>query len=439
MKWIKHNTTLAIALILGATLAIGAGIQQNFPTDILKMGVGSSTDDKEIIIDTGDGASNPKIVIDMTNKDFDFTKAVNVAGDLLSTGNQYTMGDGAASNKIVEFDIGAGANNPKFRWNNTDSSLEFSNDGLNFRRIGSGAGGGGGVNFLGDFNADFEAGDPPNSWSQTGTSTFVAETTNPLFGKQSGKWDPGAASELLNSQLVPLQPGFIGAVGQRCQAEILYKWPTGVSGEIEMVVEDQNPNDILVLPLEPTSGDDTRRAQAMFDCPTTSDSLRLLLRSTADAAEIIVDDAFLGTGKNTFHLSQTSLFAYARFGGDCSWNTSSASILFPVGDSTCTMGAVEGPIVIKTDGNGERPGFTITDAPPGEYEIVWQTTAIWSNDANTHTGRIEVNGINYDALHSGPPGSANDRDSIHIIGRALLTQTGTIDVEWRTGDSGSAP
>lgn len=51
--------------------------------------------------------------------------------------NKFKLGDGAASNKFVEFNRGAGAANPKFRWNEGTSHLQFANDGSTYSDFGT--------------------------------------------------------------------------------------------------------------------------------------------------------------------------------------------------------------------------------------------------------------------------------------------------------------
>lgn len=51
--------------------------------------------------------------------------------------NTLKMGDGSASNKTIIFHKGAGTANPKIRWNNSTSKLQFSNDGTTFNDISS--------------------------------------------------------------------------------------------------------------------------------------------------------------------------------------------------------------------------------------------------------------------------------------------------------------
>ena len=85
----------------------------------------TSTSTKIIEFDTNDGASNPKLQV--ANAD----KALHM------TSNTVKAGDGTAGNKFFTFDIGSGSNNPEFRWNNSTSKIEFSNDGTTYTEIGA--------------------------------------------------------------------------------------------------------------------------------------------------------------------------------------------------------------------------------------------------------------------------------------------------------------
>jgi hypothetical protein len=295
MKWFKNNITLSIAIFLVASVVIGAGVQQQFPTDILKMGVGSSSDDKQIIIDTGDGAGNPSIVIDMTNKDFDFNKALNIVDDLLK------LGSGAAADQVVEFDIGAASANPKFKWDNTQQSLAFANDGVNFKKLGSGSGsGGGGTNVLAESNFDFETADPPQDWTASG-GTFSAETSAPLFGEQSGLWDSNGLGQTLDSVLAPITTGFLGS---NCQIALDYLYPVGTDGDYKIVVrqfDDSGATEITVLEQDVRVSSARVPFVGFFTCPDdVADDLRVRIESTvADADPITIDNVFIGTGRNT--------------------------------------------------------------------------------------------------------------------------------------------
>lgn len=55
------------------------------------------------------------------------------------TDNSLKIGKGA-SNKTIVFDKGSGTGNPQFRWNNSTSKLQFSNDGTNFTDFATASG-----------------------------------------------------------------------------------------------------------------------------------------------------------------------------------------------------------------------------------------------------------------------------------------------------------
>lgn len=129
------------------------------------IGIGGSTADKIFEADTGDGATNPKITVDGTVKDFTFSKNLKTIGDILGLGdgttgaakdlifdtgdggsnkklsldtskngsfnvNIMTFGDGTAGNKDIVVD--KGGSNPVIRWNNGTGKWQISVDGTVF-------------------------------------------------------------------------------------------------------------------------------------------------------------------------------------------------------------------------------------------------------------------------------------------------------------------
>jgi hypothetical protein len=103
----------------------------------LTVGSGAAAE-QSFILDTGDGASNATVKVD-GSRNFtieDIISAVFKTDDI-------TVGDGTAADQDLTFDAGNGAGNAQIRWSETNSVLEFSNDGSSFTAIGSGAGAGG--------------------------------------------------------------------------------------------------------------------------------------------------------------------------------------------------------------------------------------------------------------------------------------------------------
>ena len=137
--------------------------------------------------------------------------AAKVGDDLFKIGKP-----GSSANKVLKL-----GDTREIRSNEADGTLEFTVDGTNYKKIGSGSGGGSGINLLSDFNFDFEAG--VGSWTASG-GTLVAETGSPLFGEGSGSWDSNASSQTLESTLVTIEEGMKGLT---CNAHLFYKYPSG--------------------------------------------------------------------------------------------------------------------------------------------------------------------------------------------------------------------
>lgn len=157
-------------------------------------------------------------------------------------------------------------------------------------------------------NPDFERN--RSGWSASGGAIAHQNSgSNLLFGSGSLAWNASAAAQILNTRLYSIPNGF---VGQSCQAEITYKWATGVAGDLQFKVIDGAASDLAVLNLEPTVGSNTRVAQLFFTCPATPQTLRIqLLAVGADPAEIALDKAFLGSGRSNMQMAGARVDATA--------------------------------------------------------------------------------------------------------------------------------
>jgi len=175
MKW--FNPKLAVFSLLFAFVAVfafAAGFER-IQQDTLKLGSGSSSDktiefdtgvspnteivvdstgddgtftvnnlvlgdgaasEKNLEFDTGDGASNVNLAVSATR---DFTLSGLQAG-YLKTDN-VVIGDTNAADQVLTFDANNGANNAQILWDEGNSRLEFTNDGITYSAIGSGGGG----------------------------------------------------------------------------------------------------------------------------------------------------------------------------------------------------------------------------------------------------------------------------------------------------------
>lgn len=349
----KNKISLGIASTF--LLVTVAAFAANFTDDTLQIGKPGSSADKSVIF----GASNKK---KLTHKPSTQT--------LDYEGNNLSVGDGTNSNKVLKFN--KGASSPEIRYNSTTGKLQFTNDTTTYKDIGSGSGGGGGgTNLLQERNADFETLSPPQDWTASG-GTFIAETTDPLFGLQSGSWDSSASAQTLSSALVTIEKGFIG---KKCTADIEYRWPSGVAGDLSFQVVDQVPNILATVALEPTTGSNTRKAFLAFDCPTVAtDQLRVrLLSNVSNPAIIVVDNAFVGVNKSTTNVSQASVWANARWlpAVNCHWAGNGAAALTHflefTADTDCNNPTVGGQAVVP---GTKVPRLRVSTVPPGKYMFV---------------------------------------------------------------------
>jgi len=181
----------------------------------------------------------------------------------------------------------------QIRSNETNGLLEFTTNGINFKPLGSGSGGGSGVNLLSDNNGDFETGTPPDNWTASG-GVFTADVATQLHGLVSGNWDSDASAQTLCSDAITIERGFIGGT---CQAQIKYTYPVGANGDYKLVARDTGV-DVAEVDFNLTVGSDSKPSTLTFPCPgTDTDTLQLCLESTvADADPIKIDSAFIGAG-----------------------------------------------------------------------------------------------------------------------------------------------
>ncbi len=328
----------------------------------LSVGDGLNTSDKTLKLNKG--VNSPTIRHNFTSGDLE----IENAPVLNQKGNTVSVGDGTNTNKVLKFN--KGASSPEIRYNSTTGKLQFTNDTVAYKDIGSGSGGGGGINLLQDVNPDFESGSPPQNWTASG-GTFTANSATPLFGLQSGNWDASALNQTLSSTLVTIQRGFIG---KKCTADIEYRWPSGVSGDLSFQVVDQVPNILATVPLEPTTGSNTRKAFLAFDCPTTAtDQLAArLIANVANPAAIDVDDVFVGVNKSTTNVTQASVWARARWlpNTNCTWvGNGSSELTFwnrMALDNDCNNPTVFGQAQVP---GTKVPDLVVASLPKGKYRV----------------------------------------------------------------------
>ncbi len=163
------------------------------------------------------------------------------------------------------------------------------NTGAGWTAVGSGTGGGSGINMLAAYNNNAEAGATTN-WSETGGGTLAVTSTaaNVANGAYAFSFDASAATDYAISDARTIPAGLFGA---NCLMEFYYK---GFDANITAQVHDGT--NVIASQVLAASTTYTK-TQVNFVCPS-SGTLALKLLAGADAAIGYWDEAHLGSATN---------------------------------------------------------------------------------------------------------------------------------------------
>lgn len=80
--------------------------------------------------------------------------------------DKLVIGEATSVTKTIELNMGLGSANPKIKTNGSTNKMQFANDGVTYKDLGSGSGGGGGTNLIPNY--DFESG--VSGWTTSGVT-----------------------------------------------------------------------------------------------------------------------------------------------------------------------------------------------------------------------------------------------------------------------------
>lgn len=202
--------------------------------------------------------------------------------------NKVVVGNKTAVDKTLEFNINQGAANPKLKASASTNKLQFSQDGVTFKDVGSGSGSGGsGINLLTE--SGFESGINVGWTNSGGTYAAATSGTNLLYQTTSATFQSSATAQFFESILftVPEQLG-----NSDCLAKISYK---GADANLFLTVLNASSVNVtggVVTTLTPSA---TRRdAKLYFTCPAAGTQIKLRVQSTAASVVGAFDEAQLG-------------------------------------------------------------------------------------------------------------------------------------------------
>jgi hypothetical protein len=303
------------------------------------------------------GNANALYVDDLyVGRPFTYTATDALGG----SGNDFTYGDGAATNKRLTWN--RGGSNPQVRWNESLSRLEYSNNGTNYAAIGSGGQYANYTNILD--NPSFE--DGISNYAVTGSATLTQSSTTPAFGTYKAIVDFSAASEYFRNTTQTIPEGLYG---KNCL--VRFRYQGGGTSDIYYRVTD-GTNTLAGYTATSTSFKITSAVTSWtdsldlaFPCPS-SGGLRLELESAGNAAALSIDDIYIGENFRVGTVAQAELVGTIKISG-CSgaWSSTSGSYgdySVNTGCTYVTTGKISNPSTML-------PGFNLSGAP-GRYWIV---------------------------------------------------------------------
>lgn len=380
------------------------GIPFKPQTDVFQVGKDGSTDDKEVIFNTGDGASNPALTVDGVAKTFDLNKALGITGDVDATGagsvggdfviggNNLDVGDGTETDQFVNFNI-SGGESVGFKYDSASGEvLQKKKAGDAYKKLGTGTGGGGGANFNNAFTEDDNpnAEDGTTGWTAS-AGTFDVDSTDPLEGDQSFIWTPAAQNDTVTSPVLDFDQDKFK--GRACQAQI-----DAIGGDENLTVQVIDGNSDVVGEKQYSAQSLAAPFSVYFRCPSqakiTADSekgnLRLrLINSGASASPLIKwDKSYSGT---LIGLSETVLPDVLRVNIENDGVTASAKTGESAPDQwwdSITRDS-EGIVIINYSSLSlnEVPSFNVTTINNSEWQY---------KTRNETTSTVEVTSSNSD-------------------------------------------
>jgi len=369
------------AFLIGLTVSVAFATGRfGDPVDLFRFGLSTSSDDKEIEFNVGDGALNPKMSVDTTNKDFDFNKDINVTGDINGTGlfsipgfsvsssTQLDLGSAAPGSYVIQVD--RGGSNPVLQWNETSGAWEFSNDGTLFKKIGSGAGGGGGgINLLS--NASFEdPGSPILNWTNSGGTLTQEDHTNSREGNlKFARFVATLTGQFLESDPVTVTDD----IGSGCMADFNYTQGDNAFDYVVLKSPYAYPADVISEGSLSDLSTFLKAPTITFPC-NPGDLLKLRIVSTG-AGTVDIDEAYLGSNKNISPVGKNSHFIGSIQWApttNCQWSVASVGSFsdWP-SDADCDDNARTLVGEAQDSSAGLLPQVTFPYLPKGHYKLVF--------------------------------------------------------------------
>lgn len=221
----------------------------------------------------------------------------------------------------------------------------------------------------------------------TSLATVTRTTSSPLFDNADFTLDSTNSGALITWATRQIEPG---VTNQNCEFSFTY-----VGGNDNWTAVVRSGTNTIASRVVGNAG--TGAARMTLNTPCTATSLTVGFTTTAvPGATLRVDNLYYGLATNIGTVSQASLYGTLVFGTCGLWSTTSTTYVDLV-SSGCTYTATGG---ISAPTTANRPGFTASNLPPGNYMVVASGFSIRSNgnvsqgiQARLTDGTINGNGI----------------------------------------------
>lgn len=273
--------------------------------------------------------------------------------------NTVSIGIAGSTNKTIEFNKAkAGtSSNPKIRFNNSTTKLQYTNDGTNYSDIGSG---GGANNILP--NGSFESG--TTDWTASGGTLSTSTTAADVFElTTAGTWDSNSAGQTLTYTPQAVK----GLAGTNGELTCMVRVPSGTATHTMGIWDGTTLSQTQTL--VNSSGNTNYVANTINFIFPSSGSIGVRFTSVNSNEPLIdIDACFIGPPRNLSQVSQATLVGGAVITGCAGAHSTSSTSITSLGTQTSCSYAVFGEALAPST---NLMALRFASLPPGEYFAVY--------------------------------------------------------------------
>lgn len=266
---------------------------------------------------------------------------------------------GSTSNKSVKFS----GTTQEIRANTTTNKLEYSNDGANYKPIGSGTGAGSstGVNLVS--NDSFE--DPISTgWTSSGATFSQQAYTNGIESDAKYfRFVATTSGQYFETTALVIPDNFSGG----CQADFK-KVNVSTDDLFKVEVVDGSANILTSANIKKSSW--VKFPTLSFKCPSAGATVKMRVTSLA-AGTLEGDRGYVGSNQNLVSIAQAKSLGKIELTGTtgCAFDTTSTSYVSHSANASCgTFIASSANVKIPAT---KIPGFILpAGSPAGTYQII---------------------------------------------------------------------